>query len=157
MQKHSGFTLIELLVYMGMSAAVLVIVSVFMVNLSSSAARERQAHDLSVTGQFILSRLTYGVRTATAAPTVNGTTLTIPTASGNLVYTLNGTTLTEQLPGNSAEDLNPPSVQIQSLSLTDETVGITVAFLIAPTQSLTPAVTPKSFTTTLIPRSTLYD
>ncbi len=153
----AGFTLIELLVYMGMSAIVLVVVSVFMVNLSASAARERIAHDLSTSGQLILNRLTYGIRTATAAPTVAGTTLTIPTSTGVLTYALSGTNVTETLPSGSAEDLNPASVQIESYTLTDEAIGITVAFNVAPTTVTTPPVPSKNFTTTLVPRFTQYD
>lgn len=149
--------MIELLVYMSMSAIVLVVVSVFMVNLSSSAARERIAHDLSTSGQLILNRLTYGIRTATAPPTVSGSTLVIPVSGGNLEYALVGTNITETLPSGSPAPLNPTSVQIQSFSLTNETIGITVGLVVAPTAVTSPPVTPKSFTTTLIPRQTLYD
>lgn len=156
-RTRPAFTLIELLVYMGLSAIVLVVVSVFMVNLSSSAARERIAHDLSTSGQLILQRLTYGIRTATAAPTISGSTLTIPTSSGSVTYALDGTNITETLPVGSPEVLNAGTVRIESLAFTNETIGITVSFSVLPVATTSPPVAPKNFTTTLIPRTTLYD
>lgn len=165
-KSGAGFTLIELLVYLGMSSIVVVVISVFMVDISQSAARTRAGLDLQNNSRLILNRITQTVRTGTGVinfPPSDSTNLVIPMPSSSCgtppctqMYSLSGSDLIETLPSGAFGSLNSQETAIKSFAVTNQGIGVSIALTIGTKAILNPPVQDYSVTSMIVPRQPLY-
>lgn len=101
--KQAGFTLIELLITMGlMSILLLVITDIFVAGLEIRA-ESRSTSGLVQDGRFLMARLSYDINRASAITTP----ATLGSTSTALAMTIEGTTYTYAITGNTLQLTSP--------------------------------------------------
>jgi type II secretory pathway pseudopilin PulG len=82
-KKKSGFTLVELLLYIGISSAILLVVSMFMATLLESQIKNQTIAEVNQQGIQVMQIMTQAIRNSNSisSPTigVSGTSLSITT------------------------------------------------------------------------------
>lgn len=94
----AGFTMVELLVYMGIFSILLLVLMQLFGAILATHAESQATSGLSQDGNYILSRLSYDIRNATAT----SISVTSPT---QLQMTVNGVATTVSLSGNTLSEV----------------------------------------------------
>jgi hypothetical protein len=122
--RHSmkkGFTIVELVIYMGLMATFLVIMGGIFFSILDLQLESKASSDVQQDGQFILSRLGYDIRRATAVtvPAVagqTGTSLTLTIGGASFAYAVVGGDL-QMTTGGVTSNLTSFGSEISNFSI----------------------------------------
>jgi Tfp pilus assembly protein PilW len=120
--RKKGFTIVELLIYMGLMSGFLVIMGNVFFSVLDLQLESKASSDVQQDGQFILSRLGYDLRRATAVsvPATAGETgnsLIMTIGGSNFAYSVNGGDL-QLTAGGGSQNLTSFGSSIQDFSVT---------------------------------------
>lgn len=157
MMRRRGFTIIELLVYVSISAAALVIFSVFVANVIKDAGRSQAAKEVEQSVQLMMERITQDIQHARAVSALTATSITLTTASGSSVsYAYDSVAGTVTYP-SSASQISSPQVRVTALNFSGVDPAITVSLAAEQREvSHGAAAYRTSLSTTAVRRRALY-
>jgi Tfp pilus assembly protein PilW len=122
--NKKGFTLVELLLYLGLAAAMLLAVSVFLSVIMQSRIKNQTVAEVEQQGWQIMQLMTQTIRNSEAinSPSAGGTasTLSLQQTSAPVnptIFDLSGTTIRITEGTGSPIDLNSTKVEVSALNI----------------------------------------
>jgi Tfp pilus assembly protein PilW len=126
LKSEAGFSLVELILYIGVSATILTVVSVFLFALWQVRVKNHAISEVEQQGMFVMRQITQSVKNAAfitaPAPGSEDQTLILQTYSSSTdpsAFTIDGSTINISEAGSPAMALTAPNVAVSNLVFTN--------------------------------------